>query len=91
MTHNMGNTERMIRIGTGILAGIAVFRFAKSKVARALLGSLSAAGLQSGLTGYCALKQRLGLGTEPGFETKSVEYSPSAYDPTQSSTQSQAI
>lgn len=59
MTKNLNSTEKYLRIGLGVAAGIAALSLVKSRTLRGLLGTVAISALQSGLSGRCALKQLL--------------------------------
>jgi hypothetical protein len=62
MEKNVGTKERYVRIGLGIAAGLAAFKMRKSKLASGLLVSAAASALKSGVSQYCPMKAKLGLG-----------------------------
>jgi len=69
---NVGNAERIASViaGTALVVGAA----ARPSLARIILAFAGAALLQRGLSGYCALYQRLGFDTaSPLVDHDSVE------------------
>ncbi len=62
MEKNVGTKERYLRIGLGLAAGVAAFKMRKSKLASGLLVSAAASALKSGVSQYCPMKAKLGLG-----------------------------
>ena len=62
MEKNVGTKERDLRIGLGLAAGLAAFKMRKSKLASGLLVSAAASALKSGVSQYCPMKAKLGLG-----------------------------
>jgi Protein of unknown function (DUF2892) len=87
MKANMGNTERYVRLGLGVLVGIVAWRMRKASALRSLLGLASVSGIESGLTKHCAVKEMMGWGDE----IAKAQYDASAYDNKAIPSSSQAI
>lgn len=68
MEKNVGTTERYIRIGLGLAAGLVAFKMRKSKLASGLLATAAASVIKSGVTQRCAVKEKLGIGAEGAKE-----------------------
>jgi hypothetical protein len=64
MLHNVGSTERYVRLAAGIAAATAAARTTGWQ--RATLGSVAAAVLATGLTRYCPINQAVGRDTFHG-------------------------
>lgn len=91
MKKNVGTNEGLVRLGLGVLAGVAAWRWSRSRMGRTLLGAAAVSGLQSGLTHYCAMKHLLGLGVTTDSSGGKVEYQPSSFDNAAIPAQSQGI
>lgn len=68
MKQNVGSTERVVRIGAGVVAGVAALRV-RSRILSTLLLALAGGAIQTGITRYCKVNEMLGLG-EQGLEGK---------------------
>lgn len=93
MKQNVGTKESYVRIGLGLMAGLAAIGWSRSRVGRSLLGMAAVSGLQSGLTRYCALKHLMGVGdtTDSSLNNHNTTYARSSFDNDAIPQKSQAI
>jgi len=85
MEKNVGTKERYVRIGLGVVAGLAAFKMRKSKIASGLLVSAAASAIKSGVSQYCPMKAKLGIGAgEESMDSPRLASSPNHEYSTQS-------
>ena len=65
MKPNVGEKERYVRLGLGVLAGLAAIKYARSPKVSALLGVMAASGIETGLSRYCPMSDVLGIDNAP--------------------------
>jgi hypothetical protein len=68
MKPNVGPKERYVRIGLGILSGVAALTLAKSRKSSLLLGMAAASGIETGLSRYCPGNTLLGIDNAPNVQ-----------------------
>jgi hypothetical protein len=73
MKPNVGSKERYVRIGLGILSGVAALTWAKSRKSSLLLGMVAASGIETGLSRYCPANTLLGIDNAPNLQDSPLQ------------------